>query len=196
MKEHYKEEYFKSNNYTDYLQREERYFRMVSEIDHSLSKIGLINKDSKILDYGCAVGFLLSGLRSFGYKNCVGYDLSEWASEQARLRGHTLLDSVRNEEFDLCFSLDVFEHMKDGCIRDLLSGSSIDKLIVRIPCSEEQEPDKFFLKISRRDATHINCKTKKSWVNFFRDWGYTKFFRLNMNTIYDSEGCFCCLMMK
>jgi SAM-dependent methyltransferase len=196
MKEYYQEAYFKTNNYTDYLQRQERYIRTASELHSVFSKTGIVTKTSRVLDYGCAVGFLLNGLKNLGYNNCFGYDISEWASSQAKDAGNTVLDSVNKLKFDMCFSLDVFEHMEDSCIIELLSNNSIDKMIVRIPCSEPPQSNKFFLEISRKDKTHINCKTKDSWIEFFKQLGYNKFFRLNMNTIYDSDGCFCCLIMK
>ena len=67
-------------------------------------------------------------------------------------------------------------------------------LIVRIPCSTNDKD--FHLEISKKDKTHINCKTKKNWIKFLNKLGYSLIGTLNLKQIYDSDGVFCGLFFK
>ena len=78
------EKYFTSVNYTNYLSRYERYERLAAEIGTLMGNLSLLNKDSKCLDYGCAVGFLPKAFQKKGYPNFYGYDISDWAKSEAR----------------------------------------------------------------------------------------------------------------
>jgi hypothetical protein len=137
---------------------------------------------------------LIKGFEKIGFKNVSGYDISDWAVIQARLAGCNILDHARGT-FDLGIFLDVLEHMTDQQIIELFDQLNLDKILVRIPCAVEEQPDQFHLEISRRDPTHINCKTDQDWIEIFNRLGYRNHFRLNMSTIYDSPGCFCCLFV-
>lgn len=195
MNNKFNENYYKTNNYSNYLSKKERYVKTADELYHTLKKLSIMNYETKILDYGCGVGFLLEGLDKIGCKNVYGYDISEWAIQQASNSGCKILKSPEGT-FDLAIFLDVLEHMTDEEIVDLFKKIKVETIIVRIPCSIESMPNIFYLEVSRRDETHINCKTDKDWINFFNLLGYRKHFRLNLNTIYDSDGCFCCIFIK
>jgi len=194
MTNKFNEEYFKSNNYANYLSKKERYIKTADELFHILNKFGIIYPDTKILDYGCSVGFLIQGLKKIGCQNVLGYDISEWAATEAKKAGCNILESPEGE-FDLGIFLDVLEHMTDQQILDLFKNVKIEKILVRIPCASHTNPTIFHLEVSRKDETHINCKTDVEWILFFEKLGYKKYFRLNFNTIYDSEGCFCCIFV-
>jgi hypothetical protein len=191
----YNEKYFKTKNYKNYLDKEERYFKSASELYNHLQKFSLIDKNTRIIDYGCSVGFFINGFVRLGFENIVGYDISEWAVNQAKNSGCKILSKAEGK-FEFGFFLDVLEHMSDKDILDLFENLLIDKIIVRIPCAIELNPNQFHLEISKLDETHINCKTDKEWQTFFKNLGYTQQFRLNFSTIYDSPGCFCCLLIK
>jgi SAM-dependent methyltransferase len=153
-------------------------------------KFNVIDQESTILDYGCSLGFLIKGFEQIGFKNVSGYDISEWAVAQARSNECNILDHAQGT-FDLGIFLDVLEHMTDQQIFELFGQLQLDKVLVRIPCAVVGQPDQFHLEISRRDPTHINCKTDQDWIKLFEKLGYSTCFRLNMSTIYDSPGCFC-----
>ena len=178
----------------DYLSKRERYVKTAEEIQQVFHKFSVIDPDSTILDYGCSLGFLIKGFEKAGFKNVSGYDISEWAVEQAKNNGCRMLDHAQGT-FDLGIFLDVLEHMTDQQISDLFSQLKLDKVLVRIPCAVAEQPDEFYLEVSRRDVTHINCKTDQHWIEVFKSLGYCNCFRLNMSTIYDSPGCFCCLFV-
>jgi SAM-dependent methyltransferase len=194
MTQVFDEQYYRSNNYVDYLSKRERYVKTAEEIQQVFQKFSVIDQDSTILDYGCSLGFLIKGFEKVGFKNVCGYDISDWAVEQARKNGCNILNHAHGT-FDLGIFLDVLEHMSDQQIAELFAGLKLDKVLVRIPCAVAEKPDEFYLEVSRRDVTHINCKTDQDWITVFQGLGYRNCFRLNMSTIYDSPGCFCCLFI-
>jgi SAM-dependent methyltransferase len=188
------EKYYSERNYTNYLDRKGRYVQMARELDEVFQKVEIVNHKSKILDFGCAVGFLVSAMDEIGYSSVYGYDISEWAVGVAKSNGCRILNQVRSQSFDLVFFLDVLEHMTDEQIRKEFSRNKFSSCIVRIPCADEGETN-FHLEASKKDETHINCKSASGWMNLFKSLGYNKFIRLNLNTIYDSRGCFCYLIL-
>ena len=192
MTQVFDEQYYRTNNYTDYLSKRERYVKTAEEIQQVFHKFSVIDQQSTILDYGCSLGFLIKGFEKVGFKNVSGYDISDWAVEQARKNGCNILDHAQGA-FNLGIFLDVLEHMTDQQIAELFSKIRLDKVLVRIPCAVVEQPNQFYLEVSRRDPTHINCKTDRDWIKLFESMGYVNCFRLNMSTIYDSPGCFCCL---
>jgi SAM-dependent methyltransferase len=194
MTQVFDEQYYRSNNYVDYLSKRERYVKTAEEIQQVFHKFSVINQDSTILDYGCSLGFLIKGFEKAGFKNVSGYDISDWAVEQARKNDCKILEHARGT-FDLGIFLDVLEHMTDQQIAELFSQLKLNKVLVRIPCAVAEHPNEFYLEVSRRDPTHINCKTDQDWIAMFKSLGYRNCFRLNMSTIYDSPGCFCCLFI-
>jgi 2-polyprenyl-3-methyl-5-hydroxy-6-metoxy-1,4-benzoquinol methylase len=84
--------------------------------------IDRIQKSAKILDAGCATGYLLSLLHKTGYQNLTGVDLSEQLSEIARYRLpesveiivsdiQTFLKNTADETYDVIFFHHVLEHI-------------------------------------------------------------------------------------
>lgn len=195
MSDIFNEEYFKTKNYKNYLDKKERYYKTAAEVFDNLQKFSMISETTKIIDYGCSVGFLIKGLEKTGCNNVVGFDISEWATNEARSIGCNIISSPEGE-YELGFFLDVLEHMTDSQIITLFENLKVENIIARIPCAIESNPTQFYLEVSRLDETHINCKTDKAWLEFFQRLGYNKQFRLNFSTIYDSDGCLCCLLMK
>ena len=190
----YGEKYFKHLNYANYLERRDRYINHAKELHEFLGRLGLINKNSKILDYGCAVGFLMEGFRELGYRNVFGYDISEWAVKQAKSKGLNLIDNLKRQSFNIIVFLDVLEHMTDSEINKLFNKVKADVAIIRIPCTKDGKS--FVLNVSNRDLTHINHKTKNGWIKLLYESGYTTLMPLNLFTIYDTPGVFCALGLK
>ncbi len=189
-------EYFTSINYTDYLDRYDEYEKLAIDVTDLLSKINLLDKNTKILDYGCAVGLLVQALDNIGYKNAYGYDISEWALGEAKKKNLKILDKVPEKNgYGVTFCLDVLEHMYDTDIEYFLQTLSSDVLVLRIPVSTDGG-ETFHLSISKRDPTHINCKTKDSWKDLLKGYGYKIFLNLNLYTIYDTKGVWSCICLK
>jgi len=181
----YDEKYYTSSNYSNYLDRSERYHSLASELFDAMSKLGLVFKDDVILDYGCALGFLMEGISTLGYRNVCGYDVSEWAHERAKQKGLLILDGP--SPCDVMIALDVFEHMEDLEITKAILACSPRVLVGRIPCADFGESS-FYLNVSRQDPTHINCKDKNKWVDLIRYCGYCTIMPLSLHTIWDSKG--------
>lgn len=190
----YSEEYYKQGNYEDYLFREEKYVKLAKDIGHLLSNLCIVEKDIKILDYGCAVGLFMKGLEKFGYTNIFGYDVSSWAIEQLPKR-FEIIDINKKNSFDIMFMLDVLEHMTDKQIIEVFKKIESKNLIIRIPVSTNGGKN-FHYKISNLDPTHINCKQKEDWINLFKSIGYDLQFELNLNLIYSSKGVFCGILKQ
>ena len=189
----FEEQYFKNLNYSNYLDRYGRYLKMAEELDFYLTKFGVLSKSMKILDYGCSVGFLIKAFKKLGYKRIFGFDISNWALKIAKKNKCKILKDFKGS-YDLGIFLDVLEHMNDKEIKKVFKKAKFKRLLVRIPCADKNS-DRFYLKVSRIDKTHINCKNKNSWISLFKSFGYKSFLKLNLNSIYDSKGCLCLLII-
>lgn len=163
------------------MERRPRYLKTARNLISLLNSVSLLSSNPKILDFGCAVGFLMEGFKEYDIK---GYDISEWATNEAKSKGLTIIDKL--EKFDIMICLDVFEHMHDKDIIETLSIVNPSVLIVRIPVSTNGT--EFALEISRKDSSHINCKTTQEWIKFLN---FPFYLRINIETIYDTEGVMC-----
>jgi len=183
LKTSFDKSYYLTGNYCDYLQRGQRYERLAAELP--------IEKDMRIIDYGCAVGFLLEGLQRQGFKHISGYDISDWATGQLQNKG---IKIAQEGCFDTIICLDVLEHMTNKQIKAMFHRFWSRFLIVRIPVSTNGQH--FHLQVSRNDPTHINCKTKHDWLALLKANGFQECFRLHSNHIYDSQGVLCSLLER
>lgn len=189
----YEEDYYRTLNYSDYMSRGIRYEKTAEELSSLLRSVGLLQSGSRILDYGCAVGFLTKALSDLGYK-AVGFDISEWAIEKAVSRGVSTIENPRGD-FDCAFYLDVLEHMTDDQIVEVFENVKSKSSIIRIPCSTDGGKT-YHLKVSNQDKTHINCKTKDDWKSFLYSLGVKTILPLNTLTVYDTDGVFCALIIS
>lgn len=194
----YDSEYYRSSNYADYLERADRYKKTAYELIDLLRKLNLITKESMIVDYGCAVGFLLEGFKELGYPRILGYEVSDWAVKEGRTRGNNIhyWGSFNYDPYctKVMTALDVFEHMTDDQVKEVVTTIKPDCMIVRIPSSTDGGKT-FSLEVSRQDPTHINCKDKEQWIEFFKQLGYNTFLKLNLYTVYDTPGVTCLLIL-
>ncbi len=86
-----------------------------------LEKLRLINRESRVLDIGCGVGRVEYALAG-SVERCVGIDIApsmiKLARKNVKAKNVTFLttngdslNEVKNEKFDLVFSLLVFQHL-------------------------------------------------------------------------------------
>ena len=191
----YDKNYYTNANYANYLEREGRYKKLAEEVYQMLHSFNLINKQSKILDYGCAVGHLLIGFLEIGCENVYGYDISPWAIEQSKSKNLKVGPYEHYNIWDIIIALDVLEHMSDEQIDDMFLTHTSNIILFRIPVAEPGETT-FSLQISQQDPTHINCKTKNGWKKLLERYGYKTILTINGSTIYDSIGVFCGVGIK
>jgi hypothetical protein len=182
----YEEEYYKTLNYVDYLDRAQRYESLAKETTSLLNSINLCGKE--IIDYGCAVGWLVSALEKLGY-NAFGYDISSWAVKYGRGLDLNVSNTMVYKNYDVGYFLDVLEHIPETDLENLFSTLSIKTIVFRVPVCRKTG-GRYFLEASEKDKTHIIRWTKNDWKNYFEKSGYDTILNLNLYTIYDTEGVY------
>ena len=177
--------YYESNNYTNYLGREDRYTKLADEVMTHLKTFDLVQ--SPILDFGCAVGFLMRGLAKYG--DVYGVDVSDWAIEQASAQGLKVQKTIDPKlDHGMVFALDVFEHIPEKDLERILLNIRTKLIVFRMPvCANEGED--YVLNVSRVDPTHVIRWTKNQWRKLFENLGYFPL-DLNLSTIYNSPGVY------
>lgn len=189
LKGYFNKEYYNSINYSDYQSRAEKYIQTANDI----IKYFNIDGDDELLDYGCAIGLLLNGYNNNAFNKIHGFDISEWALSKIvlpYLDVSSNLSIISEKKYYLTTVLDVFEHMFDDDIDFVLIELNTQLLLVRIPVKLEGEDD-FHLEVSRKDISHVNCKTKQEWITKIESFGYKYEEDLDTISIYDAPGCFC-----
>lgn len=190
----YGAEYYRSANYRHYEERRDRYLQTARELAELLRRLGLLDRTSRIIDYGCALGYLLEGFHLAGY-HAEGVEVSDWAREAAPASLRIYGDARQvHGPVEVLVALDVFEHMQDSEVREVLQFLRPRALVVRVPCSTDGGRS-FHLAVSRQDPTHINCKEKAQWEELLRALGYETL-RLSLHTVYDSAGVACLLGLR
>jgi 2-polyprenyl-3-methyl-5-hydroxy-6-metoxy-1,4-benzoquinol methylase len=196
----YDERYYTNNNYASYLERQERYKQLVIELHHDFfPKIGLGNiANESILDFGCAVGFIVKAFKDLSYSNINGFDISEWAIEYGKnnlgleTNITSSFDEVIDKSYKLVLALDVLEHIVAEDLHQILKKLKTEFLIIRIPVSAHDDK-RYILDISEKDKTHIIRWTKQTWISMFELYGYIPIIPIQLHNIYDTNGVLCAL---
>jgi len=138
----------------------------------------------RVLDIGCAMGFLVEALRAQGVREAYGADISLYAVTQAASaqRRHLMVADaraglpIRSSSCDLVTAVDVFEHLADPW--PTLSE------IGRVLCDQGHA----FLKIchprhpnAHRDPSHVNVRSVAYWRGAFRCAGFS------VTRLYEAE---------
>lgn len=137
-----------------------QFFGLVA--DHIVKHIG----PKKVLDAGCAKGFLVEALRDRGVE-AYGIDLSEYAVSQVRrdikryCRVASLLDPIV-ERFDLIVCIEVLEHIPEEMARQVIANlcRSADDILF------SSTPDDF------AEVTHVNVQPRSYWNALFAEQGF------------------------
>jgi SAM-dependent methyltransferase len=193
LETHFTKEYYETINYIDYEKRQEKYDRTAGDIVNLFD----IKPFDYILDYGCATGMLMQSLKNQEV-SVFGYDISEYALEKATEKDLFVSNDkgiLDMKQYYLTIVLDVFEHMFDNEVEGVLKKLNTDFILVRLPVKLEGEND-FHLEVSRKDPSHVNCKTESEWNDKFWKYGYRFVEYVNEETIYNSDGCYCAFFEK
>lgn len=126
-----------------------------------------LKSDDKVLDYGCAKGFMVKGLRSFGI-DAKGFDISNYAISSAPedVKQHLSNDIVFQVPFDWIISKDVLEHVdkKDlGLVLNQIKISSQKSFII-VPLAEN---GKYIVPENESDITHKIREPIEWWLDQF-----------------------------
>lgn len=119
-----------------------------------------------ILDFGCGPGIMIDYMNDLGY-DYVGCDYMQeprdlYLNNYGRYpeKFITGLDQCAGRRFDLALSFDVFEHLTDREITELLSRlKDIPELLVNISRV-------------KHIPGHINIKNDRQWIKFISAVGY------------------------
>lgn len=123
---------------------------------------------SSVLDAGCAMGFLVEGLRSFGIE-AYGIDVSHYAIENVHpsVKGYCAEGSIAEDldrEYDLIVCIEVLEHMPaEEAVKAIenLCGHANEVLFSSTP-------------FDYKEATHINVRTPEYWAERFALQGFLR----------------------
>jgi len=149
-----------------------------------------IKKTDKLLDFGCAKGFLVKAFTELGYK-CEGVDISEYALEKAppEIRQKLFIYNKTNlfgKFYDTVIAKDVFEHIEhatlSGILYDLQKIS--DRVFCVVPLGDGK---KYIVPEYESDITHVIRQPKEWWIDFFELNGYkVQYFSYLMDGLKDN----------
>ena len=162
MKNLYDKEYFEDgiavgvSLYTNYQWMPELTIPMCCELKERLP----LRKGQKILDFGCAKGFMVKAFCLLGL-DAYGYDLSEYAVSQAPSDVRDkVFNEVPNLDFDWVIAKDVLEHVPYNEIHGILEDMPGQQLFIVVPLGRE---GRFNVPAYELDTTHIIKEPLEWW---------------------------------
>ena len=158
------------SNYTSYRWIPELTIPMAMAIIDFLG----IKPDEKILDYGCAKGFLVKALRMLR-REAWGADVSDYAVSHADADVKQYVWKVEETfenftEVKYCICKDVLEHLTKDKVIEFLLTIKAEKIFTVVPlgCNE-----KYTAEANGRDVTHVICEDATWWQQLFEKCGWT-----------------------
>jgi SAM-dependent methyltransferase len=147
-----------------------------------------INRHAKVLDFGCAKGYLVKAFRLL-YRRAWGVDISNYAISQCDpdVRGYCVLECNRKaipKTYDFCIVKDVFEHIPEHLLPLVLEEICAEKIFAIVPLGNK---DGYRAPINDHDVTHVVCKNEKWWQELFNKCGlFIEDFQFKVDGIKDS----------
>jgi SAM-dependent methyltransferase len=157
-------------------------YRWIPELTYpmaySICKFLKIKKSDKVLDYGCAHGFLVKALNDFNI-DTYGVDISRYALSMADpaikkkiklFNGNNFKNLLKKfgikPRFNHVISKDVFEHIEPKVLKKIIREMSkiTKKLFVVVPLGENE---KYRIASYAGDKTHIIAKDEIWWKRLF-----------------------------
>ena len=178
MSEFFDKDYFQSGLETG--KSNFQNYRWLPELTMSLAMTLIdklnIKKDYHILDFGCALGFLVKAFRLL-HREAWGVDISEYAIRNAdpvikRYCHHASKLQGLPSQFDVCIAKDVFEHMILTDLQNLLTNFFFyhtTTLFVVVPLGRR---GKYVAPANDLDKSHIICEDLKWWRDLFEQSGW------------------------
>ncbi len=159
-----------------------RLFRTMAEY------IDITIKPKKVLDAGCAKGFLVESLRDRGIE-AFGIDISEYAISEVRpdIRAYCRAGSLvtpLSERYDLITCIEVLEHMTEEEGKRAIANickSTNDVLF-------SSSPDDF------DEPTHVNVRPRAYWAERFAEAGFSLDVEFDARAIAPHAMRFCMVM--
>jgi len=148
-------------------------------VANDIIKIFKLKKGSKVLDIGCAKGFLVKDLLNLGMDS-YGLDISEYALENAdkELTGRLHLGSAdrlpfNDNSFDAVLSINTIHNLnKKNCIKAIkeIERVSKGKSFIQVDSYENLEQKKIFMNWVLTAKFHTYTY---EWEKIFKKSGYT-----------------------
>ncbi len=147
---------------------------------HLIQKLP-IQTYQKVLDFGCAKGFLVKALRLLDIQ-AWGVDISAYAIDHVDPAVRSYCNLIQSTTFSDCFqrdydwliSKDVFEHLSEEQLRELLANSRghVKHLFAAIPLGLD-DGSGYIIPEYDRDVTHVTKQPLKWWVDLFTSSGWS-----------------------
>ena len=142
-----------------------------------LNLIGLIQPQGKLVDLGCAFGYLVQEARTHGYQ-AFGLDISPYALSrepgiEGLIEGDVQVLPLRSSSADVVVLFDVLEHLSEPqrTLAEVVRTLTPEGLIVGTT------PDPVFFK--REESTHIFERPPSYWLDRLRRHGLEVCFRFS-----------------
>lgn len=167
-----------------------------------ISKLG-ISPSHRVLDYGCAKGFLVRAFHELGVPQTFGVDISEYAISNCdeNVRKHLTRLSSATESIDIHFGhnidwllcKDVLEHVSYNDLPKVLSNffDVANNVFIAVPLGDGH---KYNVPDYELDVTHIIREDLGWWENVIKNAGYkvtyakTKFDGVKDNWAHFQDG--------
>jgi len=139
-----------------------------------------IERGAKVLDYGCAKGYLVKAFRML-YRDAWGVDVSKYAIDNIDMGSkpycfqkinNLLLGSGVHKfpgSFDFCVAKDVFEHIPEPDLKSTLEWINSKYLFVIVPLGNGK---KYNAPLNDLDTTHIHKWSLDTWEEFIAGEGW------------------------
>ena len=130
-------------------------------------------KPKRILDVGCAMGYLVKAFWEFGIE-AYGIDISEYAIKNGITRNLIVGDATsipfKDESFDLVIALDLIEHLRNPkkFVTEAYRILKPNGYLVVKTCSPNS-------KDAKADPTHVIVLTEKEWETMFKEFNFLRF---------------------
>ena len=142
-----------------------------------LDLIGLIQPQGKLVDLGCAFGYLVEEARTHGYQ-AFGLDISSYALSRepaiaGLIEGDLQLLPLRGSSADVVVLFDVLEHLREPrhALAEAVRILTPEGLIVGTT------PDPVFFQ--REESTHVSERPPSYWLDRLRRHGLEVCFRFS-----------------
>lgn len=128
-----------------------------------------IKRGQKVLDIGCAKGYLVKALRWMG-REAYGFDISDYALKMADSEVKKYLTKEPPDmEFHFGIAKDVFEHIRLCELRRLLTKMRIGVLFIIVPLGDGS---KYNVPSYELDKTHIHRQPLSWWTDLLKSHGW------------------------
>lgn len=179
MSDIYNEEYYKK--YCGPIPYERNYKEWLEFFGNIADFIIETFRPKRVLDVGCAKGFLVECLRDRGVE-AYGFDISEYAISQVRedIKPYVWVQSVTEpikEKYDLITCIEVLEHIPEEyihlAIRNMTNSANV---IIFSSTSSDYE-----------EKTHVSVKSNIEWILLFAKYGFVVDYRYDITKVISKD---------